>query len=77
MLRVSPFFVFNHCLTYVKLSLYHWLVNPSQTIGRLTMNQTKRPLQKNHKQAKQETTPALASKTKDYLKICIENLGVN
>jgi hypothetical protein len=77
MLEFSPFSVFNLWLTDVKLSLYQRLANPSQTIGRLTMNQSKKPHQKNLKTAKQEASPVLAATTKDYLKICIENLGGN
>ncbi len=59
----STFFMFNHCLTCVKLGLNKWLANPSQTIGRLTMNLPNEHIQKNAKIAKQEASLALAATT--------------
>jgi hypothetical protein len=57
MLKIFPLFIFNQCLTTVKLSLYPWVANPSQTIGSLTMYQSKNP-----KITKQDTPLAVESK---------------
>ncbi len=59
----SSFSVINFCLTCVKLCLNKWMANPSQTIGRLTMNLSNKHIQTNQKTAKQEVSLAIAATT--------------